>query len=281
LVIFRRIAALGASYNRKELTLASLESLFAQSGVAQIELTVFLIDDASPDGTAEAVSLRFPQVRLLCGNGSLYWNGAMRVAFAAAMREGFDAYLWFNDDSLFYEDALKRLVDCAESASAEHLNAIVAGSMCDPQTGERTYGGYKKRTHGLQWRLEPLVPDENSTLPCDTVNGNFTLVPAAIVKALGNLDETFTHQFGDVDYGLRARMAGFQLLVAPGYLGECSGNSDEHTWRDSTWPRKKRWAQLMSPKGAPFREWWHFTRRHCGWRCPLYAVSPYLKTLFF
>jgi GT2 family glycosyltransferase len=280
-VVFRRIAALGASYNRKELTLASLQSLFAQSGAAHIELMVFLVDDASSDGTAAAVSSRFPKVRLLHGNGGLYWNGAMRVAFAAAMLEGFDAYLWFNDDSHFYEDALSKLVTCAESAAGDRLDAIVAGSMRDPQTGERTYGGYRKRTHGLKWRLEPIVPDENAPLPCDTVNGNFTLVPATIVKALGNLDGTFTHQFGDVDYGLRARKAGFQLLVAPGYLGECSGNSDEHTWRDRSWPRKERWAQLMSPKGAPVKEWWHFTRRHCGWRCPLYAVSPYLKTLFF
>jgi hypothetical protein len=35
----------------------------------------------------------------------------------------------------------------------------------------------------------------------------------------------------------------------------------------------------LSPKGAPFREWLLYTRRHFGWRWPLYALSPYVKTL--
>lgn len=280
-MVFRKIAALAASYNRKELTLASLQSLFAQRGVTSFDLTVFLVDDASPDGTAEAVASQFPQVRLLHGDGNLFWNGAMRVAFDAAMREGFDAYLWFNDDSRFYADALSTLLACAEQAAGRGADAIVAGAMRNPLTGDTTYGGYKKRTHGLRWRLETLEPNPSAALPCDTVNGNFTLVPASITRVLGNLDETFTHQFGDVDYGLRASKSGFPLLLAPGHLGECFTNSDKHTWQDRSWPRKKRWAHLMSPKGAPVREWFHFTRRHYGWRWPLYAASPYFKTLFF
>ncbi len=280
-MVFRRIAALAASYNRKELTLASLQSLFGQRGVAHIELTVFLVDDASRDGTAEAVAARFPQVRVLRGDGNLFWNGAMRVAFDGAMREGFDAYLWFNDDSRFYEDALSRLLDHAEQAASKGVNAIVAGSMLDPHTGKTSYGGFRIFERGFRWSLQTLSPDETDALPCDTINGNFTLLPAAIVGKLGNLDPIFRHQFGDVDYGLRARKGGFQLLVAPGYLGECLSNSDEHTWRDRSWPRQKRWAQLMSPKGAPIREWIHFTRRHYGWRWPLYAISPYFKTLFY
>ena len=275
----RRIAALATSFNRKELTLASFQSLFAQRGAAHIELTVFLVDDGSKDGTSEAVTAQFPEVRVLHGDGNLYWNGGMRKAFDAAMQEGFDAYLWLNDDSRFFDDALSRIVACAESEASHGAAAIIVGSMRDPQSGVRSYGGFGKRGHGLRLNFDPVIPDDVRTLPCDTMNGNFTLVPASIARVIGNLDKTFRHQFGDLDYGLRARQKGIAVVIAPGYFGECSDNSIERTWRDLSLPRRKRWAHLFSPKGAPFDEWLLFTYRHFGWRWPFYALSPYVKTL--
>jgi GT2 family glycosyltransferase len=273
------IAALAASHNRKEKTLASIGSLFAQRGIEGVRITVFLVDDGSTDGTSEAVAAEFPQVRLLHGDGSLYWNGGMRKAFAQAMQEGFDAYLWFNDDSCFFPDALARLLDCAQSEAAKGRDAIVAGSMCDPQSGNQTYGGFYRRAQSVRLYFDPVTPDPVKALPCDTMNGNFTLVPASIARVVGNLDPTFRHQVGDLDYGMRARKQGFPILVAPGYFGHCSINSHEKTWRDSRISRRKRWQHLMSPKGAPFREWFLFTYRHYGWRWPFYAISPYIKTL--
>ena len=275
----RRIAALATSFNRKELTLASLQSLFDQRGVADIELTVFLVDDGSKDGTGEAVAARFPQVRLLYGDGNLYWVGGMRKALDAAMQEEFDAYLWFNDDSHFFDDALSRIVACAEEQASRGAAAIVVGSMRDPKTGAWSYGGFRKRGDYHRLYFDPVMPDETRVLPCDTMNGNFTLVPAVIVRALGNMEKTFRHKMADLDYGMRARRKGFSVLIAPGYLGECAYDSLKGTWIDSSLSRRKRWAHLMSPKGAPVKEWLLFTYRHYGWRWPLYAISPYIKTL--
>ena len=111
--LIRKIAALATCFNRRELTLKSLEALYAQRGICRVDLTVFLVDDASRDGTAEGVKSAFPQVRLLRGDGSLFWNGGMRMAFDAAMRGDFDAYIWFNDDSHLDPDALSRLIATA------------------------------------------------------------------------------------------------------------------------------------------------------------------------
>ena len=61
-----RIAAVMAVHNRKALTLACLDSLRAQQ-VPDSTLDVFVLDDASTDGTAEAVTRRHPDVRLLDG----------------------------------------------------------------------------------------------------------------------------------------------------------------------------------------------------------------------
>jgi len=274
-----RIAVLMTCFNRKKMTLDALESLFSQKQVEDLNLTVYLVDDGSRDGTSQAVEERFPLVSILQGDGSLFWNGGMRKAFAHAFAEDFDGYLWFNDDTCLDADALHRLILCVNKMTESLGPAIVVGSVRDPQTGERSYGGVRRRASKFRLEFLPQLPDDSEPIPCDTMNGNFTLIPAAVARRLGNLDGTFRHQLGDFDYGLRAIKAGIPIIIAPGYFGDCSDNAVDGTWRDHSQPLAQRWRHLLSPKGAPLREWLFYTRRHFGWRWPLYALSPYVKTL--
>ena len=48
-----RVAILITSHNRRELTLASLDSLFRQHRIEDVETEVFLVDDGCTDGRAE------------------------------------------------------------------------------------------------------------------------------------------------------------------------------------------------------------------------------------
>ena len=274
-----RVAILITSYNRRDLTLLALQKLSEQEQVDNLEVEIFLLDDGSQDGTAAAVTCFFPQVRLLHGDGSLFWVGGMRKVFAEALSGGFDAYILYNDDTLLYPDAVSRLVTTYAHVEQTIGLAIVVGSVMDANTGRLSYGGQVRKTRGLKLYFEPLAPDPEKLQACDTVNANFTLIPSAVAARLGNLDEAFRHCFADWDYGFRATKVGIPVLVAPGYFGTCSDNPRVGTWRDRSLPLAKRWRSLMSPKGVPMQEWLLYTRRHLGWRWPVYAVSPYLKTI--
>lgn len=274
-----RIAVLMTSFNRRDSTLRSLTALLHQRDTAAVDLRVFLVDDGSADGTSSAVQAAFPDVHLLRGDGSLYWNGGMRMAFAAAMQQSFDAYVLLNDDTILYEDAIARLVVCARARIGSGKPAIVVGSTVSPHTGKHTYGGMVKRTHGISLAFEKIPPHACLPVPCDAMNGNIVLIPREVAEEVGNLEARFRHQFGDLDYALRAKHAGYEVIVAAGYLGECATNSSAGTWRDTSLPLKKRWRHLLSPKGTPVREWFLFTRRHYGWRAIYYAISPYLQTI--
>lgn len=273
------IAVLITSFNRRELTLKSLSSLYKQQLAPDAHFTVFLVNDGCTDGTPEAVSSIFPDVRILHGDGSLFWNGGMRKAFEAAMRESFDGYLFLNDDTILYDDALLNLIACARSWLASGKPAIVVGSTKSSITGMHSYGGVAKCEYGFMLSLEKVLPLASSSITCDAMNGNIVLIPAEIARVVGNLEERFRHQFGDLDYGLRASKAGFNIVVAPDHAGECNPNSSTGSWRDPSMPFAKRWKHLLSPKGVPFREWLLFTRRHYGCRWPYYAVSPYFMTI--
>ena len=64
------VAVLMASHNRIGTTLQCLESLRTQQ-TEGVEIEIFLVDDASTDGTAAAVSEHFPNVHLIGGGGAL------------------------------------------------------------------------------------------------------------------------------------------------------------------------------------------------------------------
>lgn len=97
-------------HNRKSKTLATLESLFQQRSIDEIGHKVYLVDDGSTDGTSQAVQQKYPQVKLFSGDGNLFWNGGMRIAFSEAMKDEPDYYLWLNDDTVLASEALNTLL---------------------------------------------------------------------------------------------------------------------------------------------------------------------------
>ena len=273
------IAVLIACFNRRDHTLKCLEMLTAQRTEEPRSVQVILVDDGSTDGTGDAVRNAFPEVRILTGSGNLFWNGGMRLAFAEALKSDFDFLLWLNDDTELFPTALDVLLRTARNLEEQGITAIITGSTCDRITGERTYGGELQRKRWFGYRCVPVLPLPQHSQPCDTMNGNCTLIPRKIVSALGNLDVAFTHSFGDTDYGFRARSAGFSIYIAPGYLGSCSHNTRLGTWRDRSASFRRRWRNLNSAKGSPFPEWSVYCRRHLGPLWPLYVISPYVKTV--
>src|SRR5438094_246237 len=101
-----KIAVLLATYNRKETTLSCLNSLYSQRTDGTIRLDVYVTDDASTDGTPEAVKEHFPQVNLFKGSGSLFWAGGMRYTWNKALKSKADYYLLLNDDTILNDTAI-------------------------------------------------------------------------------------------------------------------------------------------------------------------------------
>jgi GT2 family glycosyltransferase len=268
-----RIAAVLAAYNRRDLTLACLRSLHAQQ-VPGVALDVFVLDDASSDGTAAAIAEEFPEVTVLHGNGKLYWNGGMRRAFAAAMAGDYDHYLWMNDDTQLDDGALAVLLDTDRQLRRRgHDAVIVAGSTRHPDTGELTYGGVVRPYRWRPMRSELVAPGDTPR-PCETMNGNATLISRAVVRRVGNIDPAYVQQMGDFDYGLRARAAGCSVWIAPGTVGTCASHPER---RPGEQPLGEELRQLWSTKELTPRSWAVFCRRWAGRLWPLYWLSPYVR----
>jgi GT2 family glycosyltransferase len=275
----QRVCALLTCFNRREKTLACLDALAASTGFSAEQLHAVLVDDGSTDGTEQAVRARFPWVQVLRADGALFWCRGMHLAFETALRTGFDAYLWLNDDTMLQPDALARLLDT--SAMLEQRSGapvIVVGSTVDATTGELTYGGERRPSRLAPLRIERVQP-ATSPQRCDSMTGNIVLISAGAAQRVGNVDPVFEHSMGDTDYALRANKLGVQVWVDAGVHGTCSYNSAQGTWCDATQPLAERWKDMMSRKGLPWRSWLAMTRRHAGPLWPFYFAFPYLKVV--
>ena len=268
-----RVAAIMAAYNRKDLTLACLRSLRAQQA-PRLTLDAFVLDDASSDGTSEAIAEQFPEVAVLHGTGQLYWNGGMRRAFAAAMAGDYDYYLWMNDDTALDNHALALLLEVEQRLREQGEDpVIVAGTTRHPDTGELTYGGLVRPSRRRRLRWELVEPGDEPR-PCETMNGNAVLVSRAVVRRVGNIDPAFVQQMGDYDYGLRARAAGCSVWIAPGTIGTCASHPRRRTDRGPLLAELRR---LWSVKELSPRPWMVFVRRWAGGLWPVYWLSPYVR----
>jgi GT2 family glycosyltransferase len=275
-----RIAVIMASHNRCNKTLACLNALFGQDKSNYFNIAVFLLDDASTDETVNMVRNAFPEVKILHGDGSLYWNGGMRLAFAEAMKEDFDFFLWLNDDTILYDDALWNLFQSYYEVLGKYgCEAVIVGSTRDEAVGCLTYGGVVRRNPFKPLRFEMVTPADVS-LECETVNGNCVMIPRIIAKDVGNLDNAFTHAIGDFDYGLKVKERGYTIWVMPGYAGTCSWPPEQGTFLDLRLPLTERLRKISHIKGLPFREWMLFARRYGGPFWFFYGLSPYMRIFF-
>ncbi len=273
------IGVILACHNRRQKTIACLRALTEQAFDTPTKLNVFLFDDGSTDGTAEAVREEFPETTIIAGDGSAFWGGGMRGAWEAAMASDCGAYLWLNDDTTLDPGALNQLLVCQRKLeSAGHHPGIVVGSTRCSQTGEVTYGGLKAKS-GLRAFRFNIVPPEGTPVRCDTMHGNCVLISSETVEALGNIEVDLRHILGDFDYGLRANKAGIEVWSSGDFIGTCEPNPMREAWFDPTY-QADRLEKMLDIRGLPVQEWRLFSQRHGGtlwW--PRFAI-PYAKAFY-
>ena len=98
-------------FNRKEQTLKCLDLIQSQDLPRNCQLTIYLTNDGCTDGTPAAVRERFPSIKIIDGDGTLFWNRGMYTAWAAAAKDrDYDFYLWLNDDTYLFEGAINELI---------------------------------------------------------------------------------------------------------------------------------------------------------------------------
>ncbi|MAJ30422.1 MAG: glycosyltransferase [Gammaproteobacteria bacterium] len=269
------IAVLITCYNRKQNTIRCLKALFKQKNLENINLKVFLVDDASSDGSEEAIKELFPAAIIIKGSGNLFWARGMALAWETALKseEKFDHYMWLNDDTYLLDTAINELLKTKKNG-----NEIIVGSTFDPVTKNRTYGGTKFTNKFFTPFKYKMVDVNGEIQEIDTMNGNIVMIPHKVYCKIGKIDGKFEHAFADIEYSMRAKKNNINILLAAKYVGECSRKTLNHQNYDKLSILKKI-SKLFDRKEKPLKSWFRLSFKYGGILWPVHFFIGYIKSI--
>ncbi len=202
------------NWNLKEDTLECLGSLFASDYPS---FRVLVVDNASIDGSPEAVRAHFPRAEILVNHQNLGFAAGNNVGIAHVLEHGAEYVLLLNNDTVADKHLLARLMEAAQA----HPEAGILGPAI-------LYYQDKHKVWYLGDRIHPLLPVPVSIcrnrreehlprepLPVDYVSGCGMLVKAEVFAMIGAFDTRYSLYYEDADFCRRAREAGLGILAVP------------------------------------------------------------------
>jgi N-acetylglucosaminyl-diphospho-decaprenol L-rhamnosyltransferase len=217
----------------KEMVLQCLQELAAPSIV-----TVFVVDNASQDGTGEAVLAAFPSVQLV----RLTAPRGLAAAFNRGAERGqAPLVLFLNDDVLAAPGAIEEL---AQELNRNESAVAAAGRLVDPVDGSTqleyqpkpfptaatllaALAGVPRVWPGNPWTGRQLRRplDERETVVVDQPPGACLLVRRDVFELVGGWDEGYAFWYEDVDLARRLKEHGSVIYVPTAVFRHVGGHS--------------------------------------------------------
>lgn len=217
------LAIVIVSYNTGERLRRCLQSIFASQTKYQYE--VWVVDNASTDGSAGLVKKEFPQVHLIENEGNL---GFAKANNQAILQSNGRYVLLLNSDVEVESDTFDNMISFMDN------NATVGICGCKVLKDDGTLdlacrrsfpdlGSALFRLTGLsflfpksKWSSYNLTYlPEDEICEVDSVMGAFLLIRRSLIEKIGLLDENFFMYGEDLDWCYRAKESGFKVMYVP------------------------------------------------------------------
>ena len=198
-------------HNRIELTTRCLESIRSQSFRS---FTVVVCNDGSTDDTAKILESRFPEVKVLQGDGNLWWTGATNecVKYMLENADSEDYIVTLNNDLELADDYLARM----HEALSGQQDVILTSASYDINNPERLVepGQRMSWLRAREYALNPEQYDYSGLAAVTHAPGRGTVFPVRVFKQVGLYDfEGLPHYAADYDLSMRSRRAGYRLYI--------------------------------------------------------------------
>lgn len=255
------------NWNTRDLLLDALASLYAAPPSFPFE--VIVVDNASADGSAEAVADRFPQVCLLANQT----NTGYAQGNNQAMERARGAYiLLLNPDVLLPPGGLEKAVAFMEQRP--EAGALGVRQVYPDGKLQRSVRGFPSPL-AVWWELiglSRLLPqarafgayrmtwfDYTHEAEVDQPMGTFLLIRRAAMEQVGLLDENFPIFFNEVDWCLRCKRAGWKIYFTPDVeIVHYGGASTAQVGAAMAWESRRG---LLRFYAKHYRAVWHWPLR--------------------
>ena len=218
-----KVSVIVVSYNTRDILRQCLQHLFAKSGESELE--VFVVDNASADGSADMVRQEFPQIQLIANQENLGFAAANNQAYA---RAGGEYILLLNPDAYLKQDAVINVRTFLENHPECGLcggRLVNLDGELDPSARRFPNCIYKFLTiSGISARFpdSDLLNGYNfgsfahdRPMEVDWVPGTFTMYRREMLEQTGLFDERFYIYYEETDLCLNAKRAGWKVYFIP------------------------------------------------------------------
>ena len=219
-----RLSIVFLNYNTRDLTRQALNSVLAAAEGLAVE--IFVVDNASVDGSADMVAEEFPQVKLICNEANVGFAAGNNVALRQVTGE---YVLLINTDTIVRRDALRTMIEFLDA----HPEAGACGCkildpdgtlQLDSRRGFPTPLAAFCKMSGLSrfFPKHPLIAhyhmtylDPEQTAEVEVLSGSCMMVRKAAMDQVGLLDESYFMYGEDIDWCYRFHQAGWKSYYVP------------------------------------------------------------------
>ena len=266
------VVAVVLNTNRCAATLAYLESL---AGLTYPRCQVVVLDNASTDGSVEAIGRAFPDVAVLELQENRGYAGNNNVGIEAAIARGAEWIFVVNEDVVVAPECLSELVRVGQSdATAGVLGPMVYHA--DEPVVIQSAGGRLDDRWAARHRGEHELDVGQYAGPCrvDWVSGCAILIRRAVIDEVGVLDDRFFYYWEEVDLCLRASTAGHSIVHVPSARVWHSGaqRTDSPAPSVAYYNTRNQFllmAKHQAPLGVKLANW-----ARVGWTVTSWALLP-------
>ena len=201
----KEISIILVNYNGKEYNDQCIESLF-ESTISD-RMQVVVVDNASTDGSLEALKSRFAcdgRVHLIALDRNYGFSKANNEGIRWSMEQGIEYFLLLNNDTEVEPHTLENMLNCHLQTKgivvpkvlyADRRDTIwCAGGDFTPVIKKAVQRGLNQKDAGRYDRSGE----------CGFANGCAMLLSKEIVDRIGSLDERFFLYYEDTEYSMRA-----------------------------------------------------------------------------
>jgi GT2 family glycosyltransferase len=218
------LSILIVNYNTRETTLECLASLLAHPPSVAYE--ILLLDNASGDGSVEAIQTAYPQIKLIAHHENTGFAGGNNIAAGHASGQ---RLLLLNPDTLLFAGSLDALWSFAERTPTRRIwggRTLFGDHSLNPTScwAEISLWSLLCSAFGLTWlfpRSTLFNPEayggwqRDSERDVDIVTGCFLMIDHALWRQLSGFDPAFFMYGEEADLCIRARAVGARPGISP------------------------------------------------------------------
>lgn len=199
--------------NRRADVLSCLDSLVGGAYGNRADL---VLDNASVDGSSEAIRELFPHAQVIPLAENRGYAGNNNLGIRKALKQGAEWVFLLNEDTILSDTCLNELIEVAKLDSSIGILGPMVYHFDEPGVIQSAGGYLSEQLEALHYGQNELDRSQFANpREVDWVTGCSILVRREVLEHVGMLDERFFYYWEETDLCWRARNSGWKVVHVP------------------------------------------------------------------